>query len=87
MKVEVKVTQEHIDKGKQEDGDCCPIALAFKALGFDGVSVDDETCVAHRGSFLYVFDLPSEARNFMWDFDMWDNLPVRPFTFEAETPE
>ena len=74
----IKVTQEHIDKGIRGKCRLCPIALAIKdEIGkivmvnvFD-VDIDGQ-----------VIRLPTTAFDFVQRFDA--DLKVSPFTFELE---
>lgn len=82
LKVTVKVTQEHINKGKTMDGYFCPIALSLKAQGFKGVSVPGGVFSVKVGKFELNYLLPKKAIFFIYDFD--GEGRVKPFTFTAE---
>lgn len=77
--LEVKVTQEHIDKGQRGEGDACPIALALLKgreykqflqvfVDVDNISFDDELYRTSR-----------KATKFIEDFD--NGKEVKPATF------
>lgn len=77
----IKVTQNHIDRGKPADSKCCPIALAVKetiGLPIEVGAYDFTICGE-------VFELPSLAYRFVRGFDRaWE---VEPFEFNLEVPE
>lgn len=92
--VEVKVTQEHIDRGKRRDCAKCPVTLAADEL------VKPDVHLTTGKTYIYWCDpwidrtgdlevqeavLPAAAIGFIVDFDMgtW----VAPFTFTIELPE
>ena len=76
----IKVTQEHIEKGKKNNCWRCPIALAIAeasggcriAVLFEHYVIEDEARTART--------LPVEAISFIASFDA--GLPVAPFEFE-----
>lgn len=75
----VKVTQEHIDKGRKSSCVSCPVALAFEEAGklaFVGVEA-----VRPLGGFIEA-RLPVEATRFIRAFDRDEQ--VTPFEFEVE---
>jgi hypothetical protein len=78
--MKIHITQDDISRGKREDIENCPIALAVKRAtacacvtiddGLGGISTDD-----HAGT------LPKKAVRFMRDFD--GGMAVRPFDFSV----
>ncbi len=86
--MKVTVTQEMIDKGIPGDPCYCPIALAFKELGYEGASVDDECADVHKQgeAFSETYYLPDEARSFITTFDATSGKG-EPFEFEVEESE
>ena len=89
MKHNIKVTQEHINKGKRKDYSSCPIALAVKdVFPNDVIEVGQfdltfENCDYESGNGKYLgYELPNIACNFVEDFDAGRN--VKPFDFELE---
>jgi hypothetical protein len=83
--ITVEVTKEMIDKAQklriEHRSTHCPVALAFKALGYTNVSV---------GSYVYAEELkpkflPIAARDFIRDFDLVKE--VKPFSFEIKLDE
>lgn len=85
MKKRVMITRHHINRGKPEDGNSCPIALALQSRR-DVSYVEVGGGVAEiwgktkRGATpVRTFKLPLSARNFIDRFDM--GRPVEPFSF------
>lgn len=72
--MEVKVTQEHIDKGKQGSSIKCPIAIALEEMGHIACVSRLSVLVMNRN-----FYLPFIASEFVKDFDA--GRPVKPFSF------
>lgn len=85
LKVTVKVTQEHINKGKVQNENSCPIALALKEQGFKGVAVPGGTFTLKVGKFHPSYTLPKKADQFVDTFDYEGK--VKPFEFTAELYE
>jgi hypothetical protein len=95
MKITVQVTQEDIADGERYACCECPVALALKrATGREwfvtgvflnllkpGQSFTDSGVAAVE----LTLDTPQEVKTFIHAFD--ENDPVKPFTFEIETPE
>ena len=91
-RVTVEVTQDDIDLGMQGSSRACPIALAAaRALdgGFENVSVASDvgatfftwkTGPFSRGRYT-AYELPSEARAFIRDFDRGPVTDAQPVTF------
>lgn len=79
MKVGVIVTQNHIKRGRRNNSNYCPIALALKeTLGLKTVSVSDGVRFGGGYEGLRV-RLPLKARKFIEAFD--DKKLVKPFSF------
>jgi hypothetical protein len=81
MKTLIRVTQEHIDRGKPGDGCSCPVSLAMR----DATKYHCHVC---RSTF-YIrdleIDLPEQAKQFINAFDSLGH--VSPFEFELDIPE
>lgn len=86
----INVTQHHIDIGKQQSLDFCPVALAIKdVVGFPWVLVSPGVvflggvieCMRLMGLDKRM-PLPEIASRFVEAFDEGD--PVAPFQFELE---
>jgi hypothetical protein len=78
----IRVTDNHIGKGERRSIFCCPIALAIKKrIGMRNISVGIHQ-VRIEGK---LFELPSEAKGFIEDFDT--GRPVAPFTFDLPIEE
>jgi len=95
--VAIAVTQEHIDNGKGNNCEECPVALAFLAAlpgaeraavrywdhyGDDAREPEVHVTVDFAGGTTRYYRLPCEAAGFVPRLD--DGMPVEPFTFEAE---
>jgi hypothetical protein len=89
VKIEVNVTQEHIDKGEQAMCQLCPVALAIK-------DVNDVTYVKIGSSIFNVLfkgdyalrpngKMPVEVGNRILDFDQGHGM--QPFSFTLEVPD
>lgn len=91
----IEITQENILNGVREDACRCPIALAFRrvfTLDADEIEVDEGEViffVIEPGHSLYSCNrpikLPSEAQNFVREFDA--GHVVKPISFEFNIPE
>jgi len=88
----IKVTEDHIKAGVQNNACECPVALAL-ALG--GLK-DLYELIEVQGLFVYLWDsadrpehvtvpLPRIAQDFVRDFD--SSKDVSPFEFEFDVPE
>ena len=79
--LEVKVTQEHINRGIRANTNQCPIALALrdifqiKSPKYRDISVDSYTIKVYR----VYFSITKRAKTFMNKFDQ--NQEVKPITF------
>lgn len=77
----IKVTQDHIDRGRRYDKKECPVALAMMDQGFEDVSVG-------YGGFAfftekkqrYAMELGPNMSRYIYAFDIGRN--VGPYTFE-----
>lgn len=82
----IEVTQEDINNGRRKSCNACPVALAVKrATQAREVSIHEQVGYFAASSFVThmdVFDLPSEAIEFIDNFDYGNS--VRPFAFEVE---
>lgn len=76
MHLHFDVLQRHIDAGKPEDGDNCPVALAIKEAGHE-CSVGDELVIDGLK-----YQWPKELYNFIGDFDMGHG--GEPFSFDLD---
>ena len=76
----VKVTQEHIDKGRRRATSACPIALALKEqLGHEVVVGEFSTYIGINSDSI---PLPRSAQRFVARFDR--GKPVKPFNFRVQ---
>ncbi|QEM41504.1 hypothetical protein SEA_FORZA_34 [Gordonia phage Forza] len=94
--LDVKVTQEHINKGQQSDCGRCPIALAvlellgadnyFVSVGATGIALTSKVNGDHHYA---MFKMPYEAQKFVFAFDnphasnRAARAGIRPFEFTA----
>lgn len=88
MKIQLRVTQEHIDHGQRKDCDNCPIASAMTDMAKTGVlgKVGFSYMHWHReGQILFECNQPVPMYQWRLRFDR--NLPVQPATFELEVPD
>lgn len=72
--MKIKVTQDHIDRGKAFNCGYCPVALAIREQA--------ETVAVSRREVritAWHYDLPRSAQRFIDRFDL--RKPVKPFTF------
>lgn len=83
----VEVTQEDIDNGKPEEIHLCPIALACKRAGLEGVGVDADEIwhdwKGDYGTYKMFHKTTDRARRFVLDFDNGGADLVTPFEFEV----
>lgn len=87
----ISVTQQHIDKGDACSCVNCPLALAFNAAGFPGVSVgpvEVDFYAEQTLELLGTLRLPNDARWFIGAFDRWraKGLGPKPAPFTFEMP-
>jgi hypothetical protein len=81
MKVEINVTQEHIDNGLADKCFACPVALALSEKVKPAAAV-------HRGLILIGeknLSQPLSVAEFVNDFD--EGVKVEPFSFSLDIPE
>ncbi len=78
-KLQIKVTQEHIDKGTKAHCKLCPIALAVQEM-FPAAEVT--VSIGHLTLDNDLYHIPAAARNFIIDFDREDNVAM-PVEFET----
>lgn len=81
----INVTQAHIDAGKSANCEKCPIALAFLDEGYTNVSVGCKTVYASKDGNMSFGYLPTEAMNFIKDFDHGYKCAPFSFSFEFRT--
>lgn len=81
-RITLEVTQEDIDKGRQEDGEACAIACTLKRFGYKHVNVDGETIWLGG---VKDYELPKKAQKFIDKFDE-DKSSVKPFSFKMTMP-
>lgn len=82
--MQLEITQEDIDKGKQGDCGLCPIALAIRRklpksnplVLSNRVFITDE----HSKNKQYYFRMSSNAQEFICEFD--NGFPVKPIEIE-----
>jgi hypothetical protein len=86
----IKVSQEHIDNGRECNNLKCPVALALLDLGFvpsvNGLEVNFfKLRVWDDCKFLGSADLPENA---IYSIDAFDSgIQIQPFEFELNIPE
>lgn len=79
--MQIKVTQQHIKKGRRASARSCPIALALNE------QVGALAIVGHGSASAGVdpnrrhFDLPRAVRRFIYQFD--EGKAVKPFNFRV----
>ncbi len=84
--MEIKVTQKHINNGKQGNTKTCAIALALSEE-FPGADVSvspSEIKVAKENGFSFSFtwtDIPKKIESFIYRFDK-DRKKAKPFSFK-----
>lgn len=85
MQYRIKVTQEHIDKGKRKRSCECPITLAVKEItGFKYVSTSSLIRIFPDGHLIYdmqIASVPYNAKLFIERFDNAGPKFVTPFEF------
>lgn len=81
--MKIEVTQEDIDTGIPGSACGCPVALAFRRLGFHFADVAARSCFLAVGlTDGRVYSLPSIAADFISNFDT--GREVKPLSFELE---
>lgn len=94
--MKIKVTKNHINRGKIANHGYCPIALAIRDMykGREGIYID-EIDISRRDVRLKVKDkgdhyvslyllLPEKAQKFIYNFDEDDGRKRKPEPFEFE---
>lgn len=84
-KVRVVVTQRDINNGTRCSGKFCPIGLAVRRQGFEFQAGPYYLC-GRFGDRILDIPLPSQARQFISDFDVDGRHAVKPFQFTVELP-
>ena len=84
MKIQVK--EIHIKRGTRNNGQSCPIALAFREQRPDLIWPDVDADMITFGSGDNQTDrtLPEHVSNWLQAFDL--GVPVKPFTFNIVLP-
>jgi hypothetical protein len=74
--MQIRVTQEHIDRGLRCSPGRCPVALALRS------TLNKSVNVGKREAFIgdAIVKLPDAAKIFIHNFD--ERLPVKPFEFD-----
>jgi len=87
VKLNIKVTQDHIDNGRQSMCNFCPVALAIEERLKDGVTVS-VNCLGVGFSICGAphtqFPLPDIAREFVREFDCAGRHSVIPIQFDCD---
>ena len=85
----ISVRAKHIAKGKRQDCERCPIALAILDAipGIDGIAVGPDEIAISSGELRLPFSAPDEVLNFVWAFDQDGADAVAPFSFDLDYPE
>ena len=76
----IHVTSEHIKNGKRKNACNCPIALAFKSLGWDQVTVGPTIISLSKNNHTKYLKHSPQSIIFMQHFDNY--LTVIPQTLE-----
>lgn len=80
MRIEIDVTQHHINEGRSGEYNSCPIALVLWEAGYKDINVDDAVVKLRYGRKNLEFLPPKEVRIFIDDFDNFRQ--VKPQKFE-----
>lgn len=83
--MKIKITENHIKKGKPANTYCCPIALALKENGYEDPTVGASKAYAVKDGNMISLKLSDSAIRFIKKFDK--NEKVEPFEFEFEEGE
>lgn len=82
MKKLIQVTQKHINKGKKQAYDRCPVALAVKDAGYSYAEVDQVTIEFGYELWNYSSMVPPRSvKRFVRKFDEKGRKHVKPFNF------
>lgn len=79
----IRLTQDHINLGRQCESDRCPVALAIQDAGVP-CQVGVFSIYGPAGSTYWRVSQPESVQQFRQDFD--DGVFVEPFEFEFEVP-
>ena len=81
----IKVTQQDIDSGEQEDCNTCPIALAVRRKGglFTHAEIYTDEIICRFPDKTFSWSLPKTAGEFIQLFDDFGVEAVEPFEFEV----
>jgi hypothetical protein len=82
--MKIQITQEDIDNGEIMDTNQCPIARAFKRLGYTEVQVEAKRIYPYGYFFSIYIVMPEKGKDFVLDYD--ERSPVEPFEMEVEIP-
>ena len=82
--MKIKVTQDHINKGRRNTCALCPVALAIKEqVGAEYICVGSYTIsIGTNMISSTIYTVPPECEKFMKDFDWFRD--VSPFEFELK---
>ena len=89
MKLEITVTEEDIEAGKNFEGvyDSCPIAQALKKVGCERIDADEDRILLTYHGNRYLFKTPRPVMLFISDFDCGREQMVKPFEFVLDQPK
>jgi hypothetical protein len=85
MILNIKVTQEDIDRGKRDSSFACPVARAASRWGFVALVGGIFINLYAYGGRGFRCQLPQDTVNFIKSFDTGE--PVKPFEFELNVTE
>jgi hypothetical protein len=80
--VRINVTARDIARGKPQNAECCPVALAARRKFKTRVRASYKLLVDQGGVWMVPYTLPERALDFIGAFD--EGLPVRPFSFTVK---
>lgn len=84
--ITIRVTQEHIDKGTPKQADDCPVFHAGIEAGLDMEEVGFEFVWYSDGGYLkYVYDLPDDICQRIFDYDEGRGMEPFEFTFDERS--
>jgi hypothetical protein len=79
--VVITVTESHIKRGKIQDSNSCPVALALRSKKYRAVNVDDDSInFVNRSGRDVELDTPKKVSTFIERFD--SGKKVKPFSFK-----
>lgn len=89
--MKIQITQDDIDNGVIGDSNHCPIARAFKRIGYTEVIVEQKRIYlygdTYNSSNVYrkkYIDMPENGKKFVLYYDRSE--PVEPFELEVKIP-